>query len=61
MSEPAAGQLLVLKWKRLSRTAAVLACGSLAAVIPGCLLPVAPLGGRLMMNAMLDALLGWMR
>lgn len=59
MRRPTARWLLPLKWNRCSRVAAVLCGGSLAAAIPGCLLPVAPTGGRLLIDALLDVLLGW--
>jgi hypothetical protein len=61
MSEPAGGHLPAIEWRRWWRIAAILGCGGLSIVMPGCLLAVAPTGGRLIADGLLDVVLGWTR
>ena len=49
-----------MKWNRIKCMLAVMACG--VAMLPlGCLAAATPTGGRLLVDGLLDVVLGWTR
>jgi len=50
-----------MKWNRIKCMLAVMACGGLAMLPLGCLVAATPTGGRLLVDGLLDVVLGWTR
>lgn len=51
-----------MKWNRAMRIVAAIGCGCLPVALGGCVLPLVPLvpvGGRLLADALLDVWLTW--